>query len=125
MSCVTHNRHHDKPNEVIRQNVASAKNPYCRQSSSSSQICMKLKVSIDNCHAKIVQNRKNLKLNDDGKYAIFSDDLLATLHRICTYLQSQQGLDRNLAKNLSKSQMLKIRESLFTFWLYSANAPPI
>ena len=50
---------------------------------------MKLKVSIDNCHAKIVQNRKNLKLNDDGKYAIFSDDLVATLHRICTYLQSQ------------------------------------
>ena len=103
MSCVTHNRHHDKPNEVIRQNVASAKNPYCRQSSSS-QICMKLKASNDNCHAKIVQNRKNLKLNDDGKYAIFSDDLVATLHRICTYLQSQQGLDRNLAKIYQKTK---------------------
>ena len=65
---------------------------------------MKLKVSIDNCHAKIVQNRKNLKLNDDGKYAIFSDDLLATLHRICTYLQAQQVLDRNLAKIYQKTK---------------------
>ena len=71
MSCVTHNRHHDKPNEVIRQNVASAKNPYCRQSSSSQILRMKLKVSIDNCHAKIVQNRKNLKLNDDGNMQFF------------------------------------------------------
>ena len=89
MSCVTHNRHNDKPNEVIRQNVASAKNPYCRQSSSSSsQICMKLKASNDNCHAKIVQNRKNLKLNDDGKYAIFSDDLFATLPNLYLFTVS-------------------------------------